>query len=280
MINFPTKQELEELRTFHEPFCLSIYVPFIEPNASENPSRIVVKNLLREAETTLVSSGVPVRDVRKTLQPIKEQMEQSELWPTRDESLVFFSHPHFFRHYHMPNHETPYLLTVETGFNLDALLQVMQSNKRYFVLALGHKNVRLYEGDRDRIHEVKLKNFPHDMLKSLRIDEFPKSRETHSIAPASSGKGSEAFHEQYNVRQVDKVMLKEFFRRIDKWLSPYLQKRSYYLILAGVEYELAMYRSVSTYPNTLADAVIGNLDDTPLQSIREKAWAIVSKELK
>lgn len=280
MINFPTGQELEELTTFHESFCLSMYVPYIEPNTPDNPSRIEVKNLLREAEVALLSSGASSDATRKTLQPIQKQMEQSELRPTRNESLVFFSHPHFFRYYHLPNFETPYSLTVETGFNIGVFMEVLQMNKPYFVLALSHKNVRLYEGDRDHIHEIELKNFPHDMLETLRIDEFPKSAETHSIASARTGKGSEAVHEQYNVRQVDKTMLKEFFRLVDREIHSYLEKHSYPLILAGVTYELAMYRSINTYPNLVPDAIVGNHDDTLLQDIREKAWNIVGKEQK
>lgn len=277
MINFPTKQELEELQAFHEPFCLSMYVPYIEPNTPENPSRIEVKNLLREAEIALTSAGASDSAIQKTIQPIRKQMEQSEIRPARSESLAFFSHPNLFRSYHIPNDETPYSLTVAAGFNTDTIEQAMQMNQPYFVLALSHKNVRLYEGDRDSIHEIELKNFPHDMLETLRIDEFPKSAETHSIASARTGKGSEAVHEQYNVRQVNKTMLKEFFRLVDREIHSHLQKHPYPLILAGVAYELAMFRSINTYPHLAPDAITGNLDNAPLDDIRDNAWAIIGK---
>jgi hypothetical protein len=280
MVNFPTAQEMEELKTYHEPSCLSVYVPYVEPNTPENPSRIQVKNLLRDAEVALLSSGASGDAVRKTLLPIRKQMEQNELRPARKESLAFFSHPNFFRCYHIPNYEVPYSLTVGSGFNIEAIEQVMQMNKPYFVLALSHKSVRLYEGNRDTIDEIEMKNFPHDMLETLRIDEFPKSAETHSIASARTGKGSEAVHEQYNVRQVNKTMLKEFFRLINKHLHPYLQKYSYPLILAGVKYELAMYMDINTYPNVLTDTIVGNIDEAPLHDIRARAWGIVSGERK
>jgi len=153
--------------------------------------------------------------------------------------------------------------------------QEANTNKGYFVLALGHRNVQLYEGDRDTIRPVNLKNFPNDMVNSLRVDEYPQSRQTHTIASASHGKGSEGFHEQYDIRSIDKKMLKEFFRRVDKQIHSYLYKHQHPLILAGVGYELAIYRTVNTYPHLLADMIAGSTEDINLQDIRKKAWAIV-----
>lgn len=251
MIDFPSQQELDELKAFHEPFCLTVYAPLIDPNAAANPNRIEVKNLLRESETALLAAGVKPRDVKKTLQPARALLEGHEFWPVHHESLALFMHPKLFRYYHIPDHSTPYLLTIETGFNLKPLLRVMKNNQRYYVLALGHKNVRLYEGDRYGLKPVRIKNFPADMKETLGIDEYPESRETHTIAPASTGKGSEAYHEQYNVSQTDKDMLLKFFRRIDRHLHSFLFYHEKPLILAGVHYLLPIYRKVNTYPGLL-----------------------------
>ena len=277
MINFPSQQELNELKAFHEPFCLTIYVPLIEPNAATNPNRIEVKNLLREAETALQSAGVKPRDIKKTLRPARLLLDNHEFWPIHHESLVLFMHPKLFCYYHIPDHVTPYLLTVETGFNVDPLLQAMQNNQQYYVLALGHKNVRLFEGDHYNLKPVQLKDFPADMKEALGIDEYPKFRETHTIAPASSGKGSEAYHGQYNVSQTDKDMLLEFFRRIDHRLHGFLFQHRRPLIIAGVNYLLPIYRQANTYPGLLTGAITGNQEYVDLQTIKEKAWQIVKR---
>lgn len=277
MINFPNQQELEELRAFDEPYCVTIYAPFIDPNAATNPNRIELKNLLREAEAALQSAGVQPKDIKKTLRPARALLEGDEFWPVHRESLVLFMHPKLFRYYHIPDHGTPYLLTVEEGFNLEPLLKIMKNNKNYFVLALSHKNVQLYEGDHYHLQPVHLKNFPSDMKKALRIDEYPKWRETHRIAPSYMGKGSEASHGQYNVSQTDKDMLKEFFGRIDHSLHHYLSSQDKPLILAGVEYLLPIYRQANTFPQLLKDDIKGNLEHSRLESIQERAWSLVSK---
>lgn len=275
MINFPSQQELKELRAFSEPFCLTIYAPLIDPNAATNPNRIEVKNLLREAKTALLSAGVNPLDVKKTLRPAKLLLEDHEFWPIHHEGLVLFTHPKLFRYYHIPDHAIPYMLTVETGFNVEPLLKAMEDNKQYFVLTLGHKNVRLYEGDHYNLKPVQLKNFPADMKQALNIDEYPKWREKHEIAPSYTGKGSEAVHGQYNVSQTDKAMLLEFFRRIDYRLHDFLFRHQRPLIIAGVSYLLPIYRKANTYPGLLPDAITGNQDNADLQTIGEKAWQLI-----
>jgi len=275
VINFPNQQELKELEAFSEPFCLTIYAPFIDPNAASNPNRIELKNLLREAETALLSAGAASRDVKKTLRPARLLVEDHEFWPIHHESLLLFMHPKLFRYYHIPDHATPYILTVETGFNVEPLLNAMENNKRYFVLALGHKNVRLYEGDHYQLKPVQLKDFPADMKQTLNIDEYPNWRESHEIAPSYMGKGSEAVHGQYNVSQTDKDMLLEFFRRIDKRIHNFLFRQQRPLIIAGVSYLLPIYRKANTYPSLLPGAITGNQDNADLQTIGEKAWQLV-----
>jgi len=278
MINLPNGHELKELTTFKEPFCLSVYVPFIKPSVATNPNRILLKNLLREAKIALSSAGVKSRDVQKTLRPAHELLKDHEFWPVHHASIALFMHPKIFRYYHIPDHRTPYLLTVERGFNLEPLQKVMQRNRPYFILTLGHKNIKLYAGDRYSLKAVHLNDFPSDMKDVLNIDEYPNWRETHAIAPTYTGKGSEAYHGQYNVSQTDKKMLLEFFQRIDHRLHSFLLKKSTPLIVAGVNYLIPIYQKANTYPHLLSRSLTGNFERTNLDSVRKRAWRLIESE--
>lgn len=278
MINLPDTRSLSELRAFHEPFCVSAYAPLLDPSAAANPNRIELKKLLHEAETALASAGVERDDVTLTLQPARTLLHGQALWPHRSESLALFMHPHFFRAYHLPDHSTPYLLTVGTGFNIEPLLRAVKDNQRYYVLALSHHSVRLYEGDHYQLKAVTLKNFPADLRTTLHLDEYPQSRETHSIAPAGT-KGAEAFHQQYNVAEVDKALLVQFFRYIDRYLHGFLIRHQRPLVLAGTKYLLPLYRRINTYPHLLPGGISGNQEHADLQAIREKAWGVVRGSL-
>lgn len=279
MVNLPDERELQELQAFKRPLCLSVYVPLLDPNETTSPNRIEFKNLLKEAEAALLTAGASKSVVEKTLQPARHLMNDRELWPPRHNSLTLFMHPDFFRYYHLPTSATPYLLTVETGFNLGPLLEIMAANQPYYVLALSHKNVRLYEADRYHLKRLRLKHFPTDMKQALNIDEYPNWRETHTIAPtySYSGKGSEAVHGQYNVRQVDKDLLAEFFHLIDKQLRPFLRLKKWPLIIMGVEYLLPLYHQANSSSYLVKGGVTGNFEKASLDTIHKKAWAYLQR---
>lgn len=279
MVQFPDRTELKQLRSFKQPFCLTIYVPHIEidPSGATNPNKIELKNLLRQAEAALAGEHVTPRDIKKTLRPARELLDNGELWPLRSESLALFLHPKLSRRYYLPD-EVPYMLTVERGFNLEPLEAAMQNNQPYLLLALSLKNVQVFEGDRFSLRRLNLKNFPSNMEDALNIDEYPKARETHTIAPASTGKGSEAFHGQYNVSQTKKEMLLMYFQIIDKRLRQFLQKKSMPLILAGVEYLLPIYRQANTSPFLLDEGIKGNVEHEDPDYLRQSAWLALQRQ--
>ncbi|HUY85044.1 MAG TPA: hypothetical protein VMU97_00850 [Candidatus Dormibacteraeota bacterium] len=279
MVRFPDEKELRQLKSFEKPSCVTVYAPHIDQATTADSDRIELKNLLREAETALRSAGTKPRDIQKTLGPGRQLVDGREFWPPRHDSLVLFMHPKLFRYYHIPEHAVPYLLTVGGGFNLKPLLKIMRRNRPYFVLALGHKNVRLYEGDHYHFGRKYMKDWPADMEKALNIDEYPNWRETHTIGPASTGKGSEAYHGQYNVKQTDKEMLLQFFRRIDKRLHSLLTRRRLPLVITGANYLLPIYRQANTYPGLLACGIAGSPKLEDRDRLRERAWRLVSRDL-
>ena len=276
MINFPNKNELEELTNFNSPFCLTIYSPFIDPNGGTNPNRIEFKNLLQEAKATLLSAGANLKEVEMTLKPALGLLSDREFWPIQHEGLVLFMHHKLFLYYHMPDNEMQYKITVGKGFDLEPLLKIMNKNKSYFVLSLGHKDVQFYEGDNYGLKQIHLKGFPTDMEGTLNIDENPNWTEGHPIGALSSGKVVEALHGQYEASQADKEMLLQFFRQINKHLNIFLKNKQAPLILAGVNYIIPIYNQVNTYPHILTESITGSLIHTKLDKIRLKALGIVN----
>lgn len=286
MIDYPSEDELANLRAYGNPHCLTMYVPFIDPNYATNPTRIEYKNMLREAEEALVSSGVDEKAIKKILKPLRALMDGGEFWPPKHESLAIFADKDFFHCYHVPEDTVPHMLTVGKGFNLEPLEKAIrdEGNENYYVLALSHKHVKLYKGDKYRLEPVDLTNFPTEMKGTLNIDEYPHSRQSHTISPSGKGSlrsaqgGSKGYHDHSEVANTDKEMLLEFFHRIDKFLHKIFNKDKSPLIIGGVEYLLPIYRKANTYPGLLEETIVGNLDRANLPFIREKAWALLKGE--
>jgi len=275
MIRFPTKEDLRELQAFNQPFCLTIYVAVADHDAMTDPNRIMMKNVLRDAERSAASAGMDARDIKTMLRPLRMMIVNNEL-RIQGGSFALFMHPTLFRCYRIPQVE-PHIQILQAGFYLGPLERAITENREYYVLALGHKNVRLFAGDRYNLVPVDIEGLPANMKDSLGIDEYPKSRELHAIAPADRGKGSNAFHEQYNVSQTDKAMLKEFFRLVDRRIHGYLRKHPKPLLLAGVNYILPIYRGVNTYSELIDGSIAGNQDSPDMPTLRKKAWGLVER---
>lgn len=273
----PSKKELKQLAKFNEPYCLSIYAPYIDSTGSTNPNKIVLKNLMRQARTDLSVAGLKANLVEKTLRPIQALLEGQEFWPVRRESLVIFAHNKIFKYFRIPGRDIPRMLSIEKGFVVDPLKKLTAENKSYIVLTLGHNNVQLYEANSYDIRPIQLRGFPADMLKTLHIDEFPRVVETHPVGPAARGRASQAFHSQYNVSQTDKTMLLQFFRHINRSLHDFLQAKQMPLVIAGVGYLLPLYQSVNTYPHLVAKGITGGLSGVGPKLLHKKASRIVSK---
>lgn len=118
------------------------------------------------------------------------------------------------------------------------------------------------------------------MKKALNIDEFPQSRQLHSIAPASYGKGSEGYHQQYDVSKTDKVMLLQYFSRIDKILHKYLGGKKKSLIIGGVGYLLPIYQEANSYAHTFHGGIKGNLEKVSLSDLHKKAMKLINASKK
>lgn len=274
MIHIPTDTEMRTLEAFKKTDCLSIYVPYIAPNQSGNPNRIQLKNLLKQANQTLSAEGLNKTKIDSLLKPAKELVDSNEFRINYKHSLVLFIGQGFFRYYHLPPEGVTASVILGASFDIQQIDKLISDNPSYFILLLSHNGAKLLIGNKYDIEEIQ--SFPSTMRQDLRIDENPKSFQTHSIAPATSGKESEIVHGQYNKSQVDKEMLTEFFQHIEKKVNKIVKNEKTPLVLAGVDYVLSLYRQINTYPHTLRGEIAGNLENLSLDQIRKLACESVA----
>ncbi len=275
MISLPSQDDLVKLKSFHEPVCVTIYSPLIDPNGATNPSRLAIKNLLKDARQSLISEGVEPKQVKRILEPARALIDSYDFWPLRGGCVALFLHQKEFMAYHIPDYELASMVSIGRSFNLEPLQRAINNNRPFFVLALSHSNVRLLSGDRFNLTPLEVAGMPINLKQSLRIDEFPKSRQTHRVAPAIQGKRGESFHEQYDVSQVDKRMLLTFFRQVDRRLHKLLIKHDYPLIIAGVGYLHPIYRKANTYKGLAEVGIKGDTKKAGMGGLRNKAWRLV-----
>lgn len=271
--SLPSDEELNKLRQINRPYCLSIY---LKTNSFSPASSLAIelKNRVRQAKIALIDIGLDYRQIKKILRPIEELINFNQYWPKLNSNLVIFSEANFFEYFYLEDNNFEDKITIANQFEIEPLIQIINNNPHYFILELAHKKIHLLEGDKYRLNEVHLKNLPTDMEKDLKIDEYPQSWQSHTIAPVRST-DSQAYHEQYNVKQTDKLMLKIFFRLIDKSLINLLNRKQKPLILAGVNYLIPIYKSINSYPRLMNNYIKGNQQTANKDQLRRAALSIL-----
>lgn len=275
MVNFPSDEELSELKRFRRAHSLTSYIAFRDSRSNPNHNRIEYKNMLRDAEFMLVNKGANSATVDQILNPMRDLLDNDVFWPPKHEDLAIFANPEEFRVYRVPEGSIESELVVQDSFLTTQLEVVMKTNKSYFVLALSRKNTQLFRGDFYSLAPVEVKGLSPDMKTALNIDEYPHSRQIHSINSKAKGKGSEGFHDQAEVKNTDKEMLFEYFRLVDKRIKPVVADVNLPLVIGGVDNLVALYTKANSYAGMVGQSIHGNLDHTSLDTIREKACAIV-----
>jgi hypothetical protein len=166
---------IDELKTLVESPqspCVSLYMPMQKagPEVRQNPIRF--KNLIREAEERLDAMGIRHTEAVEFLKQAHE-LDTTEFWENQDHGLVIFISPTVFRYYQLPM-EFQELVVVTDQFHLKPLLQLINNDGRFYILALSQDNVRFFEATRYSANEVEVPNMPKSMAEALQYDETAK----------------------------------------------------------------------------------------------------------
>lgn len=163
-MSMPSIEELDILKEYNAYPCISMYVPFIKPNSFKNPNITEINNMLKQVKITLKENNINEDFIKTTINKVKEFINSKEQIASREGGLAIFINSDLFVTYHIPYDTIPRLININQSFNLEPLLEILNLNKNYFLLCLGHKNVRLYNGDRYELKQINHKNFLHKKI--------------------------------------------------------------------------------------------------------------------
>ncbi len=142
-------------------------------------------------------------------------------------------------------------------FYVRPLLPELMRCKTFYILALSQKNVRLLRCTSRTSEEVPL---PHNVTTNYETwmdTAKPDHDSQHGAAtgPAGGGKGITTGTTQN--RDNKDQFLAHFYKQVDHGINECLRGKTDPVVLAGVEYELAIYRPLNKYPHLAAESVEG-----------------------
>jgi hypothetical protein len=241
-VDIPTAADLTDLASGRADICVSIYLRTTPVTRETTGDRITLKNLAKEAVNRLEVGGAERRRVAALSEQLDDLVEDNEFWRFQARSLAIFATPDNVKTFRVPN-ALESLVVVSDRFHLKPLLRTVTFSNAAYVLALSEDSVRLVEVFADLpAVTVKVEGLPKDAASAV-------GRATiNDRSPRGRLHGSEG----------QKVLLRQFARKVDKALRGLLAGSDIPLVLAATQPLASIYRSVNTYPDLVQATIEGS----------------------
>ncbi len=272
-----SREEFAALANYRSDSCISIYIPThrsgVEVNEKHDP--IVFKNNLQQARVLLTTKGLDKASIEKILKPATDLLKDDVFWKNQLQGLAAFLSTDLSKIVKLP---TPVKeeLFINSSFLLTPLLPAIYKKHRFYLLVLSKHDARLYEGDQFEMRKLEVNGLPHGMAEVLHFKE-KDHKEAHKRANIDGQRAIEgaSFHGGGIALADEDEWLIQYFREIDQVLkSEVLHNQHIPLVLAAVDYEIGLYKQISSYRHIADAALVGNFEQEDknnlYQKVREK----------
>ena len=247
--------------------CVSILLPMRPPGVDAGQSRILLGNFLREAEGRLEARGQRRSEIEATLAPGRRLLEDAALWQDPDGLVLYLSRDQTRAlRISRPVQE---MVVVGRRFYVLPLLAQVADRRRFSVLALSPKSVRLFAVDGDRVEEVQIPGAPKELTDVVGRDWEQNTMQTHTAGHGPRGAikhghgGSEG--------EIAKQEAARFCQRVDDAVASLLGDGRRPLVLAAAEPLASIYRQVSKTRTLVRDVIAGNPELLSGDDLRQRA---------
>jgi Bacterial archaeo-eukaryotic release factor family 11 len=266
-VDIPTLPELRTLAAARGDICASLFLPTTPLTQETAADRIALKNLVQGLVGELDAKGFDKRRVAALKEQLADLIDDDEFWRFQARSLAVLATPDSVRSYRLPNRLSAGA-EIADRFHLKPLLRAVTFPHEAFVLVLSQNAVRLVEICSDLPPAtVGLADLPRDAASATR------RASVRDRSPSGRIQGSEG----------QKILLRQYARRVDDALRTFLAGRETPLLLAAVEPLNSIFRSVSFYPHLVATGMPGvteqSSDGALAQAARQVLDELYAREL-
>ena len=264
--------DLRELVSSQPGSCVSIFMPTQLAGPDSRQDEVRLRGLVTRAKKLLVDGGILEEHTQELLRPISN-LPLGVGWRTRKQGLaVYRSHERFTAFWC----DSPLKEGVFVGpqFFIRPLLTLVAPSVDFFVLALSRNQIRLLKATPIGFERLEVEGFPKNMEKALNLQIAERGEQVHTGMHQRLGKEAGVFHGQGGHRDTIKDEVVEFFQVISRALAPILNEHPWPLVLAGVNYELALFRQTSDYSQVVDEELCGNFDFVSDQALFDRGLPI------
>ena len=272
-----TKDLIQELLSANQAPCLSLYMSTHQKHPENLQDIIVFKSLVRQMEESLAQK-YSAGEVQKYLEPIKELVQNDNIWNHTLDGLAVFSAEGMLRVVRL-HKSVEELAIVADSFHTKPLRQYLQSLEHFHVLGLTLHDIRLFEGNRHSLTEIELTvDTPKTIIDALG-DELT---EKHSIVESYGGVGGDStpmHHGHGGKKEETEKDAERYFRIVANTIyKNYSKPSGWPLILAALPEHHNLFQKVSKNPLLLPKGIAINPSSVSPDQLAKMAWEIVEPE--
>ncbi len=272
------QDDLAFLLADHQPPCLSLYQPTHRRRPENMQDPIRYKNLLKTLEESLLRR-CSTEEIAALLDPFRALAGNTEFWNHTWDGLAVLGAPGLFRVFKLQRPVAEFA-AVANRFHITTLLRILQSADRYQVLCLNHREIQLFEGNRDRLDEIELAPaVAQTITEALGTELTPPHQTVASYGGVSLGSNMRHGHGS----KKDELDIDEdrFFRTVDRAITEHHSRPSGLpLILAALSQYHTPFRKISHNPFLMPNGIQVDATSLAIEQLRQRAWEIKEQELR
>jgi len=215
---------------------------------------IDLKEAVGLIETELQNRGV---DPEELLAPVSAAIAEARVEP-RSRGIVILRSPSIMQVHRVP--EVTPVARVDDRFDLRTVLALEESRKTVYILALSQNRARILKCTQDSSEEIPFPaGFSNSLADAMQTRKPDHVLDNRASGGPSMGAGAVMFGTSSD-RETKNEYLLHYFSQLDKAVHAAISGSTDPLIAAGVETELALYRTVNTYPHLVEPGIAGAPD--------------------
>ena len=272
------RETLTKLLSQRDGPCLSMYQPTHRsfPERQQDPIRF--KHLVKQLEESLKQQGHGDK-AHTLLEPFYALIDNSDFWNHSLDGLAAFAAKDYFQVYRLQR-SVPEMAVANARMHLKPLVRIAQSADRFQILCLSRDSVRLFEGNRDALDEVKLHDgVPRTLADALGSDLTEKGQ---SGFPQGYGRSSERGDPMQveaggsgKQAEIDRDR-DRYFREVDRAITEHHSRPSGLpLILAALPEQQSHFRRLSHNECLLPEGIETGQNALSINELREKSWMVM-----
>ncbi len=229
-------------------------------------------NLADEADRALREGGTAAEDADRVVASLRALVEDYDFWQQQGEGLIVLASPDDVRTYRV-HRELPERVQVGRLPDLVPLVEFVQPDQRFLILALTLRSARVLEATATSVEELDLPDVPA----TLEGSEFDRDREPQ-FQSVPQGGGEATFHGHAGDSSAPRARAERYFRAVGRGLAAELGRRPRPVVLATVETNATPFRQASGV-EVLDEIVAGNPEERSPEELHRAAWPLVADRL-